>query len=41
MKSYFSPAASDLLRKLLERDPAKRIGCGPDDADELKRHEFF
>ena len=41
MKSYFSPAASSLLKQLLERDPSKRIGCGPDDAEELKRHEFF
>ena len=32
-----SPNAADLLRKLLERDPAKRM-CNPAD---IKKHAFF
>ena len=40
MKSYFSEQASDLLKKLLTKDPAKRIGA-VNDAAELKRHSFF
>lgn len=38
---YLSPAAKDLLIKLLERDPTKRLGTGPDDAGEIKNHPFF
>ena len=41
MKSYFSPAATSLLKQLLERDPAKRLGSGQTDAEEIKQHEFF
>jgi serine/threonine protein kinase len=38
---YLSPNAKDLLSKLLERDPTKRLGTGPDDAGEIKNHPFF
>jgi serum/glucocorticoid-regulated kinase 2 len=38
---YLSPAAKDLLARLLERDPTKRLGTGPDDAGEIKNHPFF
>lgn len=38
---YVSPAAVDLLRGLLCRDPARRLGCGPGDAAEVKAHVFF
>ncbi|ETV99014.1 AGC protein kinase [Aphanomyces invadans] len=38
---YLSPAAVDLLSKLLERDPTKRLGTGPTDAGEIKSHPFF
>lgn len=31
----------DLLRRLLEKNPAQRIGCGPEGIDEIKRHPFF
>ncbi|KAI9009529.1 kinase-like domain-containing protein [Gaertneriomyces semiglobifer] len=34
-----SPAAKDLLRQLLNRDPLKRLGANG--ADEIKRHAFF
>ncbi|TYZ58784.1 hypothetical protein PybrP1_001975, partial [[Pythium] brassicae (nom. inval.)] len=38
---YLSVQAKDLLTKLLERDPTKRLGTGPDDAREIKNHPFF
>jgi len=41
MKPYFTENAQDLLKKLLERDPKKRIGYSDEDAEELKRHAFF
>ncbi|OLY77673.1 Protein kinase C-like 2 [Smittium mucronatum] len=30
-----------ICQELLERDPNKRLGSGPSDADEVKRHPFF
>ncbi|KAI3628496.1 PKC1 [Malassezia furfur] len=30
-----------LLQRLLTRDPARRLGAGPNDADEVKAHPFF
>tara|TARA_B110000503_G_C6929362_1_gene322111 strand:- start:406 stop:549 length:144 start_codon:yes stop_codon:yes gene_type:complete len=36
MKPYFSTEAASLLKALLTRDPKKRIGCGQNDADELR-----
>jgi serine/threonine protein kinase len=33
--------ARDLILNLLNRNPKKRLGAGPDDANELKRHAFF
>lgn len=38
---YLSAEAKDLLGRLLERDPTRRLGTGPDDANEIKRHPFF
>lgn len=38
---YLSPNAKDLLKKLLERDPTRRLGTGPADAGEIKHHPFF
>ncbi|CAI5702578.1 unnamed protein product [Peronospora effusa] len=38
---YLSPSAKDLLKKLLERDPTRRLGTGPTDASEIKNHPFF
>jgi serum/glucocorticoid-regulated kinase 2 len=34
-----SPVAQDLLTKMLDRDPAKRLGANG--AEEIKRHKFF
>ena len=39
--NYVSPEATDLLRKLLERDPNKRLGGSAEDAQEIKEHPFF
>lgn len=36
-----SDVAKSLLGKLLEKDPAKRLGGGEADADEVKDHLFF
>ncbi|CDJ57685.1 AGC kinase, putative [Eimeria maxima] len=36
-----SPAAVDLLKNLLHRDANERLGAGPLDAEEIKRHPFF
>jgi len=33
--------ARDFILNLLNRNPKKRLGAGPDDANELKRHAFF
>lgn len=41
MKSYLSNDAKCLLRKLLRKRVDLRLGSGPADADELKRHPFF
>lgn len=41
MKPYFGAEVSNLLQKLLERDPKKRIGCAEGDADELRAHPWF
>lgn len=38
---YISPEAQDLLRKLLNRDPDRRLGGGEADAEEIKAHPFF
>ena len=40
MPNKISAAAADLIRKLLKRDPQKRIGS-VGDAEEIKSHEFF
>ena len=39
--SFVSPRALVLLTKLLEKDPAKRLGAGPTGAAEIKSHKFF
>ena len=39
--SHLSAVAKDLIQCLLMKDPKKRLGCGPHDADEIKEHPFF
>lgn len=36
-----SPTAVDLLKKLFEKNPRKRLGSGKTDAAEIKSHPFF
>ncbi|XP_063630470.1 ribosomal protein S6 kinase alpha-4-like isoform X2 [Cydia splendana] len=36
-----SPEVQDFIKKLLVKDPRRRLGGGDSDADELKRHPFF
>ncbi len=38
---YFSNDAKDMLAKLLDRDPHKRLGSGPTDFEEIKSHPYF
>jgi len=38
---YMSPAAKDLIMRLLERKPAKRIGMLQSGVDEIKKHPWF
>ena len=39
--AFLSEHAKDLCRKLLEKDPAKRIGSGPRDALDIMEHPWF
>lgn len=39
--SSLSPDVKSLLRRLLQRDPAMRLGSGKRDAEEIKEHSFF
>ena len=39
--SFFSASSKDLLTKLLDRDPEKRLGSSSDDVEDLKVHNFF
>lgn len=36
-----SPEAREILSGLLIKDPTKRLGGGPEDAEEIKSHDFF
>uniref|UniRef100_A0A8K9XR03 Ribosomal protein S6 kinase n=1 Tax=Oncorhynchus mykiss TaxID=8022 RepID=A0A8K9XR03_ONCMY len=36
-----SPLAKDLIQRLLIKDPKKRLGSGPDGADNVKKHPFY
>ena len=38
---HFSPLLRSLVGGLLEKDPKKRLGCGPREAAEVKEHPFF
>lgn len=41
MPQFLSPEAQSLLRMLFKRNPANRLGSGPDKVEEIKRHHFF
>lgn len=36
-----SSALQDLIRRLLVKNPAQRLGCGPEGWEEVKRHPFW
>jgi serine/threonine protein kinase len=38
---HFSTSVIDLLSGLLQRDPRRRLGSGPEDAYAIMRHPFF
>lgn len=38
---YLTPRAQLLLRGLLTKDPRRRLGSGPNDAADIKAHDFF
>ncbi|KAH9272542.1 hypothetical protein BASA83_005041 [Batrachochytrium salamandrivorans] len=37
----FPPQAQSLCRGLIDRDPKRRLGAGPQDAEEIKNHPYF
>lgn len=39
--SYLSEEARDLCKKLLEKDPTKRLGSSARDALDIKEHPWF
>ncbi|KAJ6663383.1 hypothetical protein lerEdw1_009462 [Lerista edwardsae] len=41
MPQFLSSEAQSLLRSLFKRNPANRLGSGPDGAEEIKRHPFY
>uniref|UniRef100_A0A8C9VPS0 Ribosomal protein S6 kinase n=1 Tax=Scleropages formosus TaxID=113540 RepID=A0A8C9VPS0_SCLFO len=41
MPQFLSLEAQSLLRNLFKRNPANRLGAGPDGVEEIKRHQFF
>ncbi|CAI4221244.1 unnamed protein product [Auanema sp. JU1783] len=41
LPAYLSSEARDLIKKLLKRHVETRLGTGPEDAEEIKRHPFF
>ena len=41
MPQYLSPEAQSLLRSLFKRNPANRLGSGPEGGKEMKSHQFF
>ncbi|XP_066495139.1 ribosomal protein S6 kinase alpha-1 [Tiliqua scincoides] len=41
MPQFLSSEAQSLLRALFKRNPANRLGSGPDGAEEIKRHPFY
>lgn len=41
MPAYISADGTNLLKSLLQRNPAKRLGSGKGDAEEIKAHPYF
>lgn len=36
-----TPPCRDLIRRLLDKNPTTRIGCGKTKSEEIKKHPFF
>ena len=41
LPAYLTSEAHSLIKALLQRDPAKRLGYGPNGLDQVKKHPFF
>ena len=41
IRDYFSSEATNLLRKLLDRNPERRLGSSPAGARDIMNHPFF
>ena len=41
MPDFLGPEVKDFILRLLIKDPRKRLGGGPTDAEEVKSHKFF
>ncbi|OXU27594.1 hypothetical protein TSAR_008124 [Trichomalopsis sarcophagae] len=41
LPQYLTADARDLIRKLLKRQVAQRLGSSPDDAEQIIKHDFF
>lgn len=41
MPQYLSQEAQSLLRALFKRNPANRLGSGPNEGREIQAHPFF
>jgi len=41
LPASISNEANAILISLLNRNPLKRLGAGPNDAEDIKRHPFF
>lgn len=35
------PLAKDIIQRLLVKDPKKRLGSGPNGAENVKKHPFY
>lgn len=41
LPTFVSPEARGLIQQLMQKDPAKRLGAGPRDSEDIKEHVFF
>lgn len=41
MPAYLTPDARDLIRRLMKRQVSMRLGSGANDAEPIKKHQFF
>lgn len=39
--NQFQPMANDLIKRLLTDNPAKRLGCLAQGAEDIKKHKWF